>query len=134
MSVCAFLTSILDKYFQHLHLKAVHFNIEMTTIDKNQNHLSRVYLLHISINLKSAVNMFTCFQLDISNPFTPLQTLQTRMPHQLQPATPEKESDKKRCKHEDKEYTNCIETAITKVKGVFVTFTKNFKYLEIYIS
>ena len=45
-----------------------------------------------------------------------------------------KESDKKRHTNEDEEYTKCRETVIIKVKGIFVTFTKHFKYLGSYIS
>ena len=49
-------------------------------------------------------------------------------------ALQKKESEKKRCTREDKEYTKCRETAIIKVKGGFVTFAKHFKYLGGYIS
>ena len=45
-----------------------------------------------------------------------------------------KESDKHIHTREDEEYTKCRETSIIKVKGGFVTFTKNFKYLGSYIS
>ena len=45
-----------------------------------------------------------------------------------------KESEKKRRTHENEEYIKCKEPAIIKVKGGFVTFTKNFKYLGSYIS
>ena len=44
-----------------------------------------------------------------------------------------KESEKKRRTGEDEEYAKYKDIAIIKVKGGFVTFTKNFKYLGSYI-
>ena len=45
-----------------------------------------------------------------------------------------KESEKKIRTREDKEYIKCRETAIIKLKGIFVTLTKHLKYLGSYIS
>ena len=45
-----------------------------------------------------------------------------------------KERDKNRRTREDEEYAKYKETSIIKVKGGFVTFTKNFKYIGSYIS
>ena len=45
-----------------------------------------------------------------------------------------KENYKNKCTRADEEYTQGRETSIIKLKGGFVTFIKNFKYLGGYIS
>ena len=70
---CVVLTSTLDNHFQYLHPRSVIWNIETTTLSRNQNHISRVYLLHHSIYIQSAAILSTCFQLDIVHPFCSLE-------------------------------------------------------------
>ena len=69
VSVCVVMTSTLDNNFEQLHIKPVHCNIETTTVEVNKNHLSKVYILHPSINLAVTAILFGCFQLDIMDPF-----------------------------------------------------------------
>ena len=40
---------------------------------RNQNHLSRVYPIHLSIHVTSAANIFARFQLDMAHPFYSLK-------------------------------------------------------------
>ena len=77
VSVYVVLTSTWDKHFQYLDLMAVHRNIEATTVARNKNFLSRVYLLHTSIHLVFVVIIFVCFQLCIVYPLFFFRTLQT---------------------------------------------------------
>ena len=59
---------INKKYFQYFHLLAVQHNIETTNVVRNQNHLSRLYLLHSSTHVVFEAIMFSLFQLDIVHP------------------------------------------------------------------
>ena len=77
VSVCVILTSTSDDHFQYICLNPVHCNIETTNLDRNKNHLSRVYIIPPSIHIIISSNLFTCFQLSIVHPFCSLKQLPT---------------------------------------------------------